>query len=106
VRLANPDALAQFALKSQWSKETIQQALYTTKSQRVILKKPIPVLFVYTTSFFDPSNNLAFYTDIYGNDAVLLEALKKPEDISDQSIFASVNAAPVAPVIPAVPVIQ
>ena len=106
VRVANPDALAQFALKNQWSKETIQQALYTTKSQRVILKKPIPVLFVYTTSFFDPSNNLAFYTDIYGNDAVLLEALKKPEDISDQSIFASANAAPVAPVIPAVPVIQ
>ena len=99
VRVANPDGLAQFALKNQWSRETIQQALYTTKNQRVILKKAIPVLFVYTTSFFDPSNNLAFYPDIYGNDAVLLEALKKPEDLSDQSIFVSANVEPVAPII-------
>ena len=106
VRVANPDGLAQFALKNQWSKETIQQALYTTKNQRVILKKQIPVLFVYTTASFDPYNNLAFYSDIYGNDAVLLAALKNPEDLSDQSIFARATVEPVAPVIPAVPVIQ
>ena len=106
VRVANPDGLAQFALKNQWSKETIQEALDATKSQRVILKKAIPVLFVYTTAFFDPSNNLDFYADIYGNDAVLLEALKNPEDLSDQSIFARANVEPVAPAIPAIPIMQ
>ena len=95
VRVANPAGLAEFALKNQWSKETIQLALNTPKTQRVVLKKPIPVLFFYMTAFFDHNNNLAFYQDIYGNDTVLLEALKKPEDLSDQSIFISANAAPV-----------
>jgi len=58
------------------------------KTQRVILKKSIPVLFLYITSFFDHNNNLAFYSDIYGYDAVLQEALNKSGDLSDQAIFA------------------
>ncbi|MDD1636970.1 MAG: L,D-transpeptidase family protein [Methylococcaceae bacterium] len=97
VRVANPEGLAEFALKNQWSKETIQQALNTPKTQRVILKKSIPVLFLYITSFFDHDNNLAFYPDIYGYDDILLGALRKPEDLSDQSIFVSVNVAPAVP---------
>src|SRR5665811_1111759 len=99
VRVANPEGLAEFALKNQWSKEEIQQALQTPKTRRVILKKSIPVLFFYVTSFFDQNNNLTFYPDIYGNDAVLLDALKKPQDLSDQSLFVSANVAPVVAVI-------
>jgi len=95
VRVENPEGLAEFALKNQWSKDKIQQALQTPKTQRVILKKSIPVLFFYVTAFFDQYNNLVFYPDIYGNDTVLLEALKKPEDLSDQSIFVSANKIPV-----------
>ncbi len=95
VRVDNPEGLAEFALKNQWSAEKIQQALQTRKTQRVILKKSIPVLFFYVTAFFDQYNNLVFYPDIYGNDTVLLEALKKPEDLSDQSIFVSTNKIPV-----------
>jgi murein L,D-transpeptidase YcbB/YkuD len=98
VRVENPEGLAEFALKNQWSKETIQQALQTPKTQRVILKKSIPVLFFYVTAFFDENNNLVFYPDIYGNDIVLLDALRKPEDLSDQSIFVSTNVAPAVPV--------
>ena len=95
VRVANPQKLAEFALKNQddWNPETIQLAMNTPKTQRVILKKPIPVLFFYTTAFFDPSDNLGFYSDIYGHDAVLLEALSKPDDLSDQSLFISTNTA-------------
>ena len=100
VRVANPEGLAEFTLRNQWTKEMIQQGLATSKTQRVVLKKAIPVLFIYTTSFFDPNNNLAFYPDIYGNDAVLLGALKKPEDLSDQAIFVNANAELAAPVIP------
>jgi hypothetical protein len=45
--------LAEFALKDQdnWNADTIKIALNTPKTQRVILKKPIPVLFFYTTAF-------------------------------------------------------
>lgn len=95
VRVANPQKLAEFALKNQdnWNAETIQLAMNTPKTQRVILKKPIPVLFFYTTAFFDQNDNLEFYPDIYGHDAVLLEALSKPVDLSDQLLFIGTNAA-------------
>jgi len=100
VRVENPEGLAEFALKNQWSREAIHQALNTLKTQRVILKKPIPVLFFYITSFFDQNNNLVFYPDIYGYDGILLGALRKPEDLLDQPNLVS------APVTPAVPVIK
>lgn len=88
IRVANPEGLAEFALKNQWSKETIQQALNTPKTRRVILKKSIPVVVFYVTSFIDKYDNLAFYSDVYGYDAVLQEALHKSRDLSDQVIFA------------------
>jgi L,D-transpeptidase YcbB len=88
IRVANPEGLAEFALKNQWSKETIQQALNTPKTRRVILKKSIPVVVFYVTSFIDQYDNLAFYSDVYGYDAVLQEALHKSRDLSDQAIFA------------------
>lgn len=93
VRVANPQKLAEFALKDQdnWNAETIQQAMKTPKTKRVILKKPIPVLFFYTTAYFDQYDNLEFYPDIYGHDAVLLGALSKPDDLSDQALFISTN---------------
>jgi len=95
VRVANPQKLAEFALKNQdgWNPETIQLAMNTPKTHRVILKKPIPVLFFYTTAFFDQYDNIEFYPDIYGHDAVLLGVLSKPDDLSDQSIFISTNTA-------------
>lgn len=96
VRVANPQKLAEFALKNQdgWNAETIQLAMNTPKTQRVILKKPIPVLFFYTTAFFDQDDNLEFYPDIYGHDALLLQALSKSDDLSDQSLFISTNTVP------------
>lgn len=91
VRVANPQGLAEFALKDQWTKEEIQIALTAPKTQRVVLKKSIPVLFFYSTAFFDPNNDLVLYSDIYGNDAILVDALKNSDDLSDQSIFVSNN---------------
>ncbi len=91
VRVANPQKLAEFALKNQddWNPETIKLAMNTPKNRRVLLHKPIPVLFFYTTAFFDHLDNLEFYPDIYGHDAVLLKALSEANDLSDQSFFIS-----------------
>lgn len=99
VRIENPKVLAEFALKNQgnWNADTIKKAMRTQAMQHVVLKAPIPVLFFYTTSFVDQNNNLAFYQDIYGHDAVLLEALKKSDDLSDQSIFVSTGVEPITP---------
>jgi murein L,D-transpeptidase YcbB/YkuD len=95
VRVENPRALAEFALKNQgkWDAATIKKAMKSPTTQRVDLRNPIPVLFFYTTAFVDQNNNLAFYPDIYGQDAILLEALKKNDDLSDRSIFVSTTAA-------------
>lgn len=98
VRVAKPEDLAEFALKNQrgWDKAAIQTAMRAPKMQRVILKKPIPVLFFYTTAFFDHQDNLQFYPDIYNQDTVLREALKKAEDLADQVLFVS-NPVSLAP---------
>ncbi|NOS87944.1 MAG: L,D-transpeptidase family protein [Methylococcaceae bacterium] len=87
VRVANPDLLAEFALKDQWSKATIQEALNTPKTRRVVLKKSIPVLFFYMTSFIDQHDKVAFYADVYDYDEVLKAALEKAGDVSDLAIF-------------------
>ncbi|WP_411727744.1 L,D-transpeptidase family protein [Methyloglobulus sp.] len=99
VRVENPIALTEFALRNQgkWDSDTIKKAMKSPITRRVILQQPIPVLFFYTTSFIDQNNNLAFYQDIYGHDAVLLEALKKNNDLSDQSIFVSARVEPPVP---------
>ncbi len=91
VRVENPKALAEFALKGQgkWTPALIRKAMQSQVNQRVDLKQSIPVLFFYTTTFVDQDNNLDFYPDIYGHDKVLLEALKKSDDLSDQSIFVT-----------------
>lgn len=105
VRVENPVKLAEFALKDQpgWDREDILQAMQSPKTQRVILKKPIPVLFFYATAFFDQFGELTFYPDIYSLDAVLLEALKKQEDLADQALFAS-SVVPPADIIKTVEV--
>ncbi len=93
VRVEKPAALAEFALKSQgkWNADSIKKAMKNPENRRVVLQKPIPVLFFYTTAFVDQSNDLAFYPDIYDHDTVLIEALKKTDDLSDQSIFVTTN---------------
>lgn len=94
VRVDNPEGLANFILKDQkgWDKDKITQALKSSKTERVILNKSIPVLFFYITSFVDQDDNLTFFSDIYGHDAVLSSALQKAEDLSDQSLFISKTA--------------
>ncbi|MDD5413121.1 MAG: L,D-transpeptidase family protein [Methylobacter sp.] len=98
VRVENPEGLAEFALKNQagWDREAIQLAMQSDKMQRVTLKNPIPVLFFYTTSFFDQYDNLAFYPDIYGHDAVLQGVLDKSWDLSDRWLFIHNTLSPQA----------
>lgn len=95
VRVAHPQELAEFVLKDQggWDTGSIKKAM-GGKNRQVVLKKTIPVLFLYNTAFFD-GHNLTFYSDIYGRDAQLLDALKKHEDLSDEGLFAPKEVPPV-----------
>jgi murein L,D-transpeptidase YcbB/YkuD len=79
VRVADAGRLAEFVLGDQlgWDKKSIEEAMSAPKTQRVSLKKTIPVLFFYSTAYADQDSKLRFYPDIYGYDTVLQEALKK-----------------------------
>ena len=101
VRVANPDQLAEFVLKNQLSKEAITEAMQTQKTRRIILKKSIPVLFFYMTAFIDQHGDVDFYSDIYGYDTVLQDALAKSVDVSYVEIFAPVpTLTPIDPLSP------
>ena len=79
VRVAEADKLAEFVLEEEvgWNKEAIAQAMSAQKTQRVSLKKSIPVMFFYSTAFVGQDHRTQFYPDIYGYDEVLRGAISK-----------------------------
>ncbi len=96
VRVAEAEKLAEFVLTDQpgWDQQTIQQAMAGPKTQRVTLKRSIPVLFYYTTAIVDQDNKPRFYPDIYGQDALLQAALKKSLGGNEDRQLVSKNANP------------
>jgi L,D-transpeptidase YcbB len=79
IRVADPARLAEFVLRDQsgWSKNRIQQAMRSSKSKRVNLRKPIPVYVFYATVLVDQQANTRFFDDIYGRDAILRRRIEK-----------------------------
>lgn len=79
VRVSEPEQLAQFVLSDQqgWDKDSIKQAMSAPKTRHVTLKRAVPVLFYYGTTFVDHQNHLRFYPDVYGQDELLKKALTK-----------------------------
>ncbi len=82
VRVSEPEQLAEFVLGDQqgWDKESIKQAMSAPKTRHVTLKRAVPVLFYYGTTFVDHQNQLRFYPDVYGQDEQLKKALQKLQE--------------------------
>ncbi len=97
VRVAEAEKLGEFVLGDQtaWDQQTIQQAMAGPKTQRVSLKKSIPVLFFYTTVFVGLDDKPRFYPDIYGQDQLLQTALSKAANpgAKQQLVSKAVNGA-------------
>ncbi|MDD2864824.1 MAG: L,D-transpeptidase family protein [Methylococcales bacterium] len=91
VRVQNPNQLAQFVLKNQegWSQERIDSMLQSDQHRQVSLKTTIPVLFFYSTAFYERGDKLTFYNDIYGHDAALMATLSKVNDLPDSAFIAT-----------------
>lgn len=89
VRVQNPSALANFVLKNQegWTTEKIAASLSSDTHHQISLSSTIPVLFFYSTAFYEQGDKLIFYNDIYGHDAALLAALAKISDVPDSSLI-------------------
>ncbi len=79
VRVEDPVALAQWALKDQpeWTREKIVAAMSGTPSQRVPVTRPIRVVLYYVTATVIPAENAVhFADDIYDQDPRLDKALR------------------------------
>jgi L,D-transpeptidase YcbB len=80
VRVENPIALAEWALKEQpeWTRDRIVSAMNGTQSIRVPLRRPIQVILFYTTAAVMPDDGtIHFAEDIYRHDGLLDRALAR-----------------------------
>lgn len=70
VRVADPPALARFALQDEpaWSPERIRAMLDSDQTLRVKLARPIQVYVVYGTALALESGEVRFFEDVYGLD--------------------------------------
>jgi len=81
IRVEAPVALARFVLQDQpeWTEERIVAAMKSGKSSTLRLKRTVPVLIAYATAMVRGDGKVYFFNDIYGNDALLDQALKARE---------------------------
>ena len=79
VRVADPVALAAWALKAQqkWARDAILAAMNADRPSQVTLTRPIQVILFYVTAAVMPADGtIHFAEDIYGHDAKLDRALR------------------------------
>ena len=81
IRVEAPVALARFVLQDQpeWTEDRIVAAMKSGKSTTLRLKRTVPVLIAYATAIARRDGKVYFFNDIYGNDALLGQALKARE---------------------------
>jgi murein L,D-transpeptidase YcbB/YkuD len=80
IRVEKPAELTTWVLRSDpgWPLERVQQAMESGRDNVTVkLAQPIPVFIVYATAIAYPGDEVHFYTDLYGHDAKLTEALAK-----------------------------
>lgn len=70
IRISEPKKMAQYLLRNDtaWNSNNIDSSMHLSKERWVTLKKTVPVLIVYFTSWVDKSGTLNFRKDIYGHD--------------------------------------
>jgi murein L,D-transpeptidase YcbB/YkuD len=88
VRVSQPDVLAKFVLANNenWSEEKMTKILSSHKTVEIPADEHIPVFIVYQTIWPDRQGNLVYGSDIYGNDNVLIKALKDKGELKLPSL--------------------
>jgi murein L,D-transpeptidase YcbB/YkuD len=77
IRLKEPAKLAEYILNDtvRYSAKKVDSLMHTYKEKYVRVKKPIPVLITYFTSWVNDSSVLNFREDIYGHDAIIAKKM-------------------------------
>lgn len=78
IRVEAPVQLAQFVLEKQpeWTASAIESAMSAKKSKTINVLEPVPVVLGYSTVVVK-NNKIHFFADIYGQDKILDNAIKK-----------------------------
>lgn len=77
IRVADPAGLAAWVLRDKpgWDEDQIEAAMNGDQTLVVSLDHPIPVLILYSTAVVEPDGEVHFFSDIYGYDKDLEQAL-------------------------------
>ena len=80
IRIQKPIELAVYLFwqDPRWNREALLRALDESVDRTVPLPEPIPIHLLYWTAWVDKDGTIQFRRDIYGHDALLLEALRAP----------------------------
>jgi murein L,D-transpeptidase YcbB/YkuD len=78
IRVERPVDLAAWVLGNQpaWPRDSVEAAMASKPTRRVLLSRAVPVVLFYTTAVALPDLGMAFYEDIYGHDRRLDQALR------------------------------
>ncbi len=104
VRIEDPVALAQWVLHDQpdWTDARIRQSMGQKRPVVARLAEPVPVLLIYQTAVVE-SGVVRFVPDLYGQDAVLEQALSKSSPARTRSV-PSASVGPIrSPVVAGTP---
>jgi murein L,D-transpeptidase YcbB/YkuD len=79
IRVEKPLELAEYLLRGdpEWTRERLSADIKKGDEQKIVLRRPLNVHFLYLTAWVDGTGTLQFRKDIYGRDRLLDEALSK-----------------------------
>jgi murein L,D-transpeptidase YcbB/YkuD len=81
VRVERPFDLAVALLDDPaWTGEDVRKAAQAGVTKRVPLHSPVPITLTYWTATVDEAGRLIWYGDVYGNDQLVLSALRNAEE--------------------------
>jgi murein L,D-transpeptidase YcbB/YkuD len=78
---------------ARWNAQSIGSVIAGGRLQNVTLKRRMPVLLAYWTSWVDPEGRVNFRRDLYGQDAKWAEALDAPFTLRARPLFTEQAAA-------------
>jgi murein L,D-transpeptidase YcbB/YkuD len=80
IRVEKPLELAAYLLQptKAWPPARIEAEIATGKSATILVPEPLPVYLLYWTAWVDASGTIQYREDVYGQDAALEAALRRP----------------------------
>ena len=86
IRVEEPFNLVELLLsdQSEWDNSKVNKTVESGETTTVKLKQPMSVLLLYWTVDPDLSGDVRFYSDIYGRDAAIIEALDSAFEFNGQ----------------------